>query len=154
MNQEIRLPEFVTTALLAMARGHMERNPPNQVLREYGEDYLHRWFLEKDREHGSVYIHHILRSDYDPELHDHPGDNMSILLHGSMREETESGTRSLAPGDVITRNAEYRHRLLMDEPVITMWIMGRRTREWGFWTGDGDFVPSQEFFEKRSRPLA
>ncbi|WP_298842943.1 hypothetical protein [uncultured Salinicola sp.] len=154
MKENTILPSFVTTALLSMARSHMAANAPNQVLEEYGEAYMHRWFLEKDRTRGSVYIHHILRSDYDPELHDHPGDNMSILLHGAISEQLESGSRILVPGSVVLRKAEERHRLLIEEPVITLWIMGERTREWGFWMEDGSFVPSQRFFDMRSRPVA
>lgn len=154
MKNDAILPPFVTAALLSMARNHMAATAPSQILEEYGEAYLHRWFLEKDRTQGSVYIHHILRSDYDPELHDHPGDNMSILLHGAISEQREEGTRILVPGSVVLRKAEEKHRILIEEPVITLWIMGERTREWGFWTEDGEFIPSQKFFDMRSRPIA
>lgn len=149
-----KLPSFVITALVSMARGHMERNAPDQVLKEYGEDYLHRWFLEKDRVEGSVYIHRIHRSDYDEELHDHPGDNMSILLEGTMLEQREDGLHHLSPGSVVLRKAEERHRLLLETPVTTLWIMGERIREWGFWMGNGEFMPSEDFFRQRSRPIA
>ena len=64
MKENTILPSFVTTALLSMARSHMAANAPNQVLEEYGEAYMHRWFLEKDRTRGSVYIHHILRCQH------------------------------------------------------------------------------------------
>ena len=154
MNAAAMLPAFVTRALLSMARKHMDTHYPSQILEEYGEEYLHRWFLEKDRVEGSVYIHRILRSDYDPELHDHPGDNLSILLHGTIEEQREDGIHLLQPGAVVLRQSEERHRLLIKEPVITLWIMGERTREWGFWTEDGTFIPSQEFFAMRARPLA
>jgi len=143
-----RLPDFATVALLAMAQNIM-RTEPNQILSDYEQDYLHRWFLEKERTTGSVYIHHILRSDYDEEMHDHPGDNLSIVLSGTIKEYSPQGTRILLPGDVISRKATDRHKLEIDSPAITMWIMGERIREWGFWSKDGIFTPSGEFFEKR-----
>jgi len=148
------LPGFVTRALLSMANAHMRDRRPDQILSEYATEYMRRWFLEKDRTEGSVYIHRILRSDYDEELHDHPGDNMSILLEGTMTEQREDGHHPLSPGSVVLRRAEERHRLLLETPVTTLWIMGERIREWGFWTGDGEFMPSEEFFRRRSGPTA
>jgi hypothetical protein len=148
------LPGFVTRALLSMANAHMHNHRPDQILSEYGAEYMKRWFLEKDRSEGSVYIHRILRSDYDEELHDHPGDNMTILLDGEIDEQREEGLFRLEPGAIVIRKAEERHRLLLERPVTTLWIMGERVRQWGFWTDEGDFVPSEEFFRTRSRPIA
>ena len=147
------IPPFVTMALLSMADRIME-SEPNQILEEYGEQYLQRWILEKHQMTGSVYVHRILRSDYDEELHDHPGDNLSIVLLGEMIEITEKGSRRLSPGTAVLRRSDERHRLELEEPVVTMWIMGERVREWGFWDKDNNFTPSQEFFHKRSRPLS
>lgn len=143
-----RLPEFATAALLAMAHSIM-KTQPSQILGDYGEDYLHRWFLEKE-ETGSIYIHHILRSDYDDEMHDHPGDNLSIVLSGTIKEYSPEGTRVLTAGDIVSRKATDKHKLEIDSPAITMWIMGERVREWGFWDTDGTFTPSTEFFKRRS----
>lgn len=147
----VKIPDFVRIALNALALRYMEQEP-SQILSEYGEDYLHRWFLEKDQFKGSVYIHRILRSDYDDELHDHPGDNMSIILDGQITEIMPSGKRILNPGDVILRKATDRHKIEIESPVTTIWIMGERVREWGFWDDSGQFIPSQEFFKMRSRP--
>lgn len=88
-------------------------------------------------------------SDQDVELHDHPGDNLSILLHGEMKEETPDGVKIWTPGSIIARKAEDKHRILIDAPIITMWIMGERTRDWGFWTNNNEFILSQDFFKER-----
>ena len=147
------LPPFVLTALSLLAEREMTRKP-DQILHEYGQDYMRRWILAKDYERGSVYIQQILRSDYDEELHDHPGDNMSIILSGAMTEILDNGSRQLHPGNVVTRKAGDRHRLLLDEPATTIWIMGERIREWGFWDKEGTFIPSQKFFEQRGQSIA
>ena len=114
------------------------------------DPYLRRWFLDKSRD-SSVYVHHMLRSDQDEELHDHPADNLTIMLDGLMREVTPSGVRILHPGDIVERMATDRHRIEIDAPITTIFVMGERTRDWGFWTGGDDdrFVPSQEFFKQR-----
>lgn len=143
------IPAFAAAALLALAKRYMEQEP-SQVLGHEDDPYLRRWFLEKSRE-GSVYVHETLRSDVDEELHDHPGDNLSLVLEGEMREVLPDGVRTLRPGDMVERLATDRHRLEIDKPVITLFIMGERYREWGFWStgADGRFVPSQEFFKDR-----
>jgi hypothetical protein len=142
-----KLPNFATKALLVFARQVMT-NPASQILGEESNPYLYRWWLTKSRD-DSVYIHKMMRSDQDVELHDHPGDNLSILLHGEMKEETPHGLRLWQPGSIIARKAEDRHRIVIEEPIITMWIMGPRTRDWGFWTENNEFILSQDFFRER-----
>lgn len=144
-----QIPEFVRVALLAMAKNCMKQKP-DQVLHDDGSVYMYRWHLEKSKETGSVYLHCIIRSDEDVELHDHPGDNMSIILDGEMIEETETGLTILKAGDIALRDATYRHRLILEKPVITLWIMGERTRDWGFWLKSGTFVPWQEFTKNKA----
>lgn len=145
------IPPFAVTALLAFARRIM-LTEPSQVLGPDGDPYLLRWWLEKDRDEGSVYVHRMLRSDRDLELHDHPGDNLTILLDGEMHEHTRDGVTTHRPGAVVAREAATAHRIEIDAPTVTLWIIGRRTREWGFWEEGPQgpvFIPSQRFFEER-----
>ena len=145
-----RMPGFAVDALLATARRHMEQ-PPSQVLGADADDpYLRRWFLEKTRD-GSVYVHETLRSDAEEELHDHPGESMSIVLAGLLREHLVGGSRLLSPGDVVVRGALDRHRLEVIEPSVTIFVMGPRVHQWGFWGGDDGerFTDSQTFFRQR-----
>lgn len=56
-------------------------------------DYMHRWWLAgqpKDSESAgwAVRVHHILRSDHDRALHDHPWNNASLVLRGGYWEVT------------------------------------------------------------------
>lgn len=146
-----KLPDFVLETLRFFANGVMQVRP-DQILGTNEDPYLYRWFVEKEKTVGSIYIHKMLRSDADIEFHDHPGDNMSIILSGKMIEHTPRGIFEWNPGDVITRKAQDKHRVEIHEPLETMWIMGPRIKEWGFWreTPEGeDFIPSQEFFKER-----
>jgi len=143
----MQLPSFATTALLAFARRIMTTEPA-QILGPEGDPYLRRWWLEKDAVTGSVYVHDMLRSDQDAEMHDHPGDNLSIVLDGEMIEHRPDGAVRHGPGTMVSRRAEDRHRIEIRDRLVTIFVMGERVREWGFWEGDR-FVPSQQFFSER-----
>lgn len=84
-----------------------------------------------------LYVHRLLRSDYDRALHDHPWPFISFLLgsytevHDQTIDHTE--TRVVHPKwSVLLRPAEWRHRLVLDRPVWTIVLVGRRQRRWGF----------------------
>lgn len=56
---------------------------------EHLTDYMRRWWLipaAEDKGRKAVRVHHILRSDLDRALHDHPWDNASFLLRGGYWE--------------------------------------------------------------------
>lgn len=107
---------------------------------------------ERDSESGggvNVYIHRFLRSDDDRALHDHPWPWATLLLDGQYLEHLPASPDEPAgptrvehrqPGDLVCRlNAERPHRIeLIDgQPATTLFITGRRRREWGFWCGHG-----------------
>jgi hypothetical protein len=108
--------------------------PPTEIIGT--PPYLLRWHIVRNPEQGSIYLHKILRDDKERVLHCHPSDNMSFIISGKLREILpHDEPRILIPGDVVFRKANERHRLeLVDpnEPVITMFIFGKKYREWGF----------------------
>src|SRR6266478_4256458 len=61
--------------------------------------YLIRYFIYKPRTkgRGRIYLHHIMRSDYDRAMHDHPWSFKSILLWGGYREHTTWTDLELRP---------------------------------------------------------
>lgn len=122
-----------------------------------GDPYLVRWTLFSCRAFG-IFIHQILRSDDDRDLHDHPWPFWTFILKGryteyvpmdspplwnyyrsSTRNECEMSLKSkvCGPGTLVRHKAEDCHRLELDKPVWTLFIHGRRCREWGFHTPDG-----------------
>jgi hypothetical protein len=97
-------------------------------------------------------VHHILRSDEDRELHDHPWPFVSVILRGGYLEErpifdeppqwvTPEPTASTwhGPGSVLIRRASSRHRLVLPrwKTAWTLFFMGPRLQVWGFYTSDG-----------------
>jgi len=114
---------------------------------EAGQPYLRRFYIFECR-WGNVYLHQILRSDGDRDLHDHPWDFTSIILKGGYTEVNrvvfEDGTTAnlecwWEQGDIIRHRAEDAHRLIL-EPNTTTWTLvftGPKRREWGFHTPSG-----------------
>ena len=92
-----------------------------------------------------IFVHHFLRGDYDRALHDHPWPFVALVLKGGyveQHDQTVYGEKTLVchePGSVLVRSAEWRHRVLLGEGC-TSWslvLVGRRQREWGFFTSTG-----------------
>ncbi len=124
----------------------------------FGDDlYMRRWRIGH-RFRWSLRIHHIVRSDRDRELHDHPFDFVSLILWGGYVEITPTrftdpeGTpnhrRWYGPGSIIRRKAENLHRLELKRPAWTLVLRGPIRREWGFVTTMG-WVPWQDFVKLR-----
>jgi hypothetical protein len=123
---------------------------------------------------GGVKLHHILRSDDDRDLHDHPWSFLSIILWGGYFEHRptqwcENCGRSMiglnrfcnaggahhhaltektwhGPGSVLWRPAPSVHRLELPagKTVWSLVFTGPKRREWGFHTICG-FIPWMKY---------
>jgi hypothetical protein len=83
----------------------------------------------------SMRIHHIKRADDGRELHDHPFDYRTIILHGWYKEENVFGEQALRwPGETRASRAQTFHRIanVSEGGVWTLFIMGPRINDWGF----------------------
>lgn len=103
----------------------------------------------------SIYVHKLVRSDYERALHDHPWDFISLILKNGYSEEVErfarfdtvDGSPLHVPqpyrmihknkaGQLLFRKGEHRHRVIIEDlskPGWTLVLTGRRKRKWGFW---------------------
>lgn len=101
-----------------------------------------RWHLLRWRG-WQVALHRWCRSDSDRALHDHVGDNISILLTGCYVEWFSHSWEFLHwkirwPFIPYFRKAEQPHRIeLFWGPVWTLWIRWPPRREWGFYCKQG-----------------
>lgn len=92
---------------------------------------------------ATLRLHHIMRSDDDRHLHDHPFDFTSFLLTAGYVETT----RGPVPGfiqahfwprfSIVRKRAEDLHCLSLAGPVWTLVFAGPKRREWGFATERG-----------------
>jgi len=113
----------------------------------HGDAYLIRYFLLRTP-WFSIYLHHILRSDEDRELHDHPWSFWSIIIWGGYWEYTHTGVKRYHPGSILWRQLPCPHRLEVDQPAWTLVIKGPRKREWGFYTSEG-WLPWHSFLKAK-----
>src|SRR5262245_58214274 len=100
-----------------------------------------------------VYIHWIYLPDRDRDPHDHPWPFLSWVLRGWYNEEITDDPdrpdvkRSKHNGrlsvDIMPLDKAHRIRQLGDG-TVTFIVVGRRSRNWGFWTEQG-FVPWQDY---------
>lgn len=123
-----------------------------------GDDspYLRRWFVTPRGDGPACYLHQFLRDDDDRALHDHPWASCGIILGGGYIEMMPDGSALRGVGDVVIREPEHRHRVVLHRdaygapiPAWTLFLVGPRAREWGFWcpgAGEGErFVHWRDF---------
>lgn len=160
----MQIPEDVRVGLLAVAEAIMASRPPDFVIGDPANPYMLRWHLVRSHQTASAYIHRILRSDDDRALHDHRGDNVSVILKGGYLEATPYGCsipRTAAQaqeivyayhgaGEVLDRAGEAAHRLVLEpgEEAVTLFVTAPTRREWGFWCPTG-WIPWQQFVDMK-----
>lgn len=153
MHTTFRLPPFLLDAIAAPLLDGVALTEPSQVLDNGIDVYMRRWYIERSKDTGNVHLHHTLRSDYDPEPHDHPWDNLSVWLKGTgleqvVTDEGETIVLERPPGTMVYRRAEDSHRMLVGEPTWTLFLTGPKIREWGF-HHDGGWMHNQDHFKLR-----
>lgn len=89
-----------------------------------------------------IALHCIMQRDDDRALHDHVGNNLSIILKGCYLEIFSHAWQPLVskvrrPFVPYYRRAETPHRIFIAEPVWSLWIRWPHRREWGFWCPKG-----------------
>ena len=126
--------------------------------------YLTRWTLCGSRTSDSrtVFLHRFLRSDAD-EMHDHPWPFRSVILAGGYYEVTPAKgwangegpvqRRWYGPGRILTRPAEWIHRIEIPEghECWTLVFRGTKERGWGFWCPLIGFRPWREHMAAAER---
>lgn len=133
------IAERLASALIAYAQREPYFHLPGYMER-YWVIKPRRWFP------WSVRVHHILRSDLDRHLHDHPWPWASLILRGGYFEITPGARRWYGPGSFRRAPATYRHKLILPEGTTTwsLFLMGRKSQTWGFYTEHGK-VPWTEY---------
>src|ERR1700744_3906355 len=107
---------------------------PDLIIGSPAHPVYYRWQLFKCRGF-QLCLHKWLRSDDDRALHDHSGDNISLILNGGYIEVLPTGRKFRWPLRPYFRRAQDPHRveLLSAEPVWSLWFRWPPRREWGFW---------------------
>jgi hypothetical protein len=113
-----------------------------------GDPYLARYKLFRCP-WFKVFLHHILRSDEDPDLHDHPWNFVSLILWSGYIEHLPGDVvRRMRAWDVIRHRARDAHRLILDRPAWTLVLVTGKKRSWGFHTRQG-WMPFPAYFDRK-----
>src|SRR5271167_744377 len=78
--ERIMRSELLRRLCLGFAQHVMASRPPDFVVGPANDPYLLRWRLLRKGWWPNVYVHHFARSDDARALHDHPTDNVSLIL--------------------------------------------------------------------------
>ena len=140
------MPSATLEGMQDWASGVMTRDPDFVI----GDNYLRRWWVVPRNPFCNVYLHEILQSDDDRAFHDHPWSNRSVIIAGSYVEYTPDGQFARRPGDIVERQPESLHRLVVvpGARVVSLFMTGPVVREWGFACPNG-WVPWQQFVDAR-----
>jgi len=151
-----RLPAPLTRYLNRRCAALAARTPDRMVNAAAGTPYLARWYIRPpapqrraDAHRPALYLHGFYDDDVG-HLHDHPWPSVSVIVAGEYIEHIPAHgappngpTRAVRrrPGDFVVRRARSPHRiaLLTDQtlPVLTLFAVGQRRRDWGFWCAQG-----------------
>ena len=113
-------------------------------IRHGDELHMRRHFVTNSKQ-MSIRFHHIVRSDDDRDLHDHPWDYASLLIDGTLIEVTPDDTVEYTAPALIVHRAEDLHRIVLPAgPVWTYVTTGPLVRKWGFLTERG-WVPWDQY---------
>lgn len=129
------------------------RNPLYFIITNaVGDPFMVRYRLFRSRKLG-IFVHHILRSDEDLELHDHPWRFTSFILsEGYVEVLPGDRARRMRAMDVVRHKATDAHRLILDRPAWTLVFVGPKERPlWGFHAREG-WVPYNAFFDMKYGP--
>lgn len=105
-----------------------------------------------------IFIHRILESDGDKDLHDHPFDFKSLVLKGSYKEYYAIGPqwglvkeRVFKPLRINSHAHDDAHKIeVIKGPVWTLFFTNGRLHEWGYQTNLGWIENSRYRLMKRN----
>lgn len=141
-----------------LAAGKIMQLPPDFTIGDPGDDYLRRWYIQRSRERGCVYLHEILRDDIDRALHTHPWPFRSLILRGGYNEVVSHPweprvAHTFRAGDWnIHDDPNTPHRLEVlpgaGETTLSIVFTGPNTgNSWGFWCAPDRFVNWEDFVD-------
>ena len=121
--------------------------------RQDKDPYLERYYLFlKDRRSFpfNIFIHKFLKSDPD-ELHDHPWNYRTFIFRGGYWEYTREGKFWRSPFTYLYRPANSLHRIELDKDKPDCWtlfIPGKKIRDWGFKTEKG-WIHNEKYLNEK-----
>lgn len=117
--------------------------------------YLTRWVLQFKR--FSIRLHYWTGSDDQEYYHDHAWWFRTFVLWGGYLDispgpDGQPVTDTLTFGSTRYREAEYKHKVKIIKPTVTLMITGPDERKFGFWINEKFVVARRYFFQYGHHP--
>lgn len=135
-----------------------ENRPPDFFVGDQDAPHMLRWYVVPRNRLLNVYLHRIVKSDADQELHDHMYPSLSYILQGAYVEHTimYGGVHKkqlISEGEWKLRGPWFAHRIELlsgtEGACWSLFVTGPRVRgTWGFYCKDA-WRPWREFVGKR-----
>ncbi len=123
-----------------------------EIKSKEGELHFKRWQI-LSTPWFSIYIHGIYKADEDEHLHDHPWNYFSFILWGYFTEisampygNDQPKETLMHPFSFVKRKAETFHKIkkLHSTSIYTLFIIGKRKRNWGY-SYKGGWIENSEY---------
>lgn len=117
-----------------------------------------RWTILGDRQQGvyrwpiKLVVHYFVPGTEDPDAHDHPRSFVTFVVRGHYVDRAHDGAvEVMRRGMLRYRRADHAHTTTSGPSGCwTVCLMGRQTREWGFWR-DGAWLPFRVYAARYGR---
>ena len=145
----LKLLEKIGRKKTVLDRGpsHPKFNEAKPWLNRYYVLFRHRprWFP------FNIIIHEMLDDDHGEGVHNHLCPYITIIIRGGYWEYTPAGKFWRGPWSCICRKSDSKHRIELEPSVGDCWtlfIPGKKNREWGFHTENG-WVKHSEYLQTK-----
>lgn len=123
-----------------------------EIVSKYGQVHFRRYRLLQTP-WFAIYIHQILKSDEDADMHDHPWNFTSFILDGSYTEVCKIAPDFVSTyfaiynvGDVVKHKSEDAHKIAIQTPEVwTLVFTSGRTRDWGYRLKYGSWIGHKKY---------
>ena len=118
----------------------------HDLILEGSEPYLERWIFWFG---FSLRLHKFHKGDDDRAFHDHPWWFITLPLKSYQELAPGRPVKEIKAYRLYFRHAGHQHivRLISTSPAWTLILAGRKTRDWGFWTGN-QFTSADDWLER------
>ena len=124
---------------------------PDYIIGSMDDPFQFRWVINSDKSNPTKFLNCHLKSEIFGDMHDHPWNNISVILQGGYWEITPEGRFWRSPGDIIERTAYEFHKLELEKDIEcwTLFHTGPRIKSWGFMTPSGYI--DQDIYRREKR---
>lgn len=132
--------------------------PPivKEIYSKDGVLHFRRWLLFY-LPYFRIYFHHILESDKDKHMHDHPWHFISIIVSGGYEEKSFNGKEikknTYKPFSFVFHKRKDGHQIKLLKPTKTIVIAFGKKTDWGYLLENNKWINHIEYRKNKREGL-